>query len=60
MLGAAALSHKPWLVGVTFDPEEDFLHLFTATGMGFTFAFGVVVRRFLQRQKGETLHKVCD
>ena len=59
MLGTAAFSHKPWLAGVPSDPVEDFLHSLTATGMGFAFAFGVMVR-LLQRRKGEHLPKAID
>lgn len=59
MLGTAAFSHKPWVAGVTFDPNEDFLHSVTATGMGFAFAFGVVLR-FLQRKENEKLQRAYD
>lgn len=59
MLGTAAFSHRPWLVGVVSDPVEDFLHSITATGMGFAFAIGVV-GRLLQRQKSETYQKIFD
>ena len=59
MLGTAAFSHKPWLAGASIDPVEDFLHSLTATGMGFAFAFGVVVR-FLQRGKNEKLLRTFD
>jgi hypothetical protein len=43
MLGTAAFSHKPWQAGVPFDEFEDLLHSITATGMGLSFAVGVVV-----------------
>ena len=59
MLGTAAFSHKPWLDDIAFDPVEDFLHSLTATGMGFAFAFGVVVR-FLQRDNNDKLQKSFD
>jgi len=59
MLGTSAFSHKPWLTGVPADPFEDFLHSLTATGMGFAFAFGVVVR-LLQRKRAETVPKAFD
>ena len=59
MLGTAAFSHKPWLAGAQIDPVEDFLHSLTATGMGFAFAFGVVVR-FMQRRKNERFQRTSD
>jgi hypothetical protein len=48
MVATAAFSVRPWLEGVAFDFVEDGLHSFTATAMGFAFAFGVLVL-FLQR-----------
>ena len=48
MTCTAAFSHRPWLADVPYDPVEDFLHSLTATGMGFAFAFGVLLR-LLQR-----------
>jgi hypothetical protein len=48
MLGSAVFSVRPGLKGVAFDPVEDGLHSFTATAMGFAFAFRVLVH-FLQR-----------
>ncbi len=59
MFGTAAFSHKPWVSGVPFDTFEDFLHSVTATGMGFAFAAGVVVR-FLQREPAATAARVID
>jgi len=59
MLGTAAFSHKPWLADVPVDATEDLLHSITATGMGFAFAIGVVVR-FMQRNKNEALPRVYD
>jgi hypothetical protein len=59
MLGTAAFSHKPWLPGVPFDAFEDLLHSATATGMGFAFAAGVVVR-FFQREPAATAARVLD
>lgn len=48
MVAVAAFSHRPWLPGVPFDLFEDTLHTVAATGMGFAFAFGVVLV-FLRR-----------
>lgn len=59
MLGTAAFSHKPWLAGAPVDSTEDLLHSITATGMGFAFALGVVVR-FMQRSKSEVMPRVYD
>ncbi len=59
MVGTAAFSHKPWLANVPFDPFEDLLHSITATGMGFAFSFGVVVR-LIQRKNNERLRKTFD
>lgn len=59
MLGTAAFSHQPWLAGVPSDPFEDLLHSITATGMGFAFTFGVVVR-FMQRSRHELFARLID
>lgn len=59
MLGTAAFSHKPWLPGVAFDPFEDFLHSVTASGMGFAFIAGVLLR-LMQRPRGELVNKLFD
>lgn len=59
MLGASTFSHRPWIVGVPWDPREDFLHSVAATGMGFAFALGVALR-FLQRGRGERIPKILD
>lgn len=59
MLGTAAFSHKPWIADVPFDSTEDLLHSITATGMGFAFSFGVLVR-FLQRKENEIALKLFD
>ena len=59
MIGTAAFSHKPWLAGVSVDYTEDLLHSITATGMGFAFAFGVVLR-FMQRDRNEILSRIFD
>ena len=44
MTAVAAFSARPWLPDLPFDPVEDWLHSFAATGMGFAFALGVGVR----------------
>jgi hypothetical protein len=59
MISTAAFSHKPWLTNLPFDPIEDFLHSVSATGMGFAFTFGVLIR-FLQRESNEPTKKVYD
>jgi Protein of unknown function (DUF998) len=59
MFGTAAFSHKPWVPGVPFDAFEDVLHSATATGMGFAFAAGVVVR-LIQRGPGTTGARALD
>ncbi|MCB8980802.1 MAG: DUF998 domain-containing protein [Ardenticatenaceae bacterium] len=41
MTAVAAFSARPWLPEMPFDPVEDWLHSFAATGMGFAFALGV-------------------
>ena len=57
MTAAAAFSHRPW-DGAPFDPLEDALHSWAATGMGFALVAGVIAR-LLQRMrthaKGRTL-----
>lgn len=59
MLGTAAFSHRPWVPGVPFDAFEDVLHSVTATGMGFAFAAGIVVR-LIQREPATTGARVLD
>ena len=59
MLSTAAFSHKPWLTELPFDLTEDILHSITATGMGFAFTLGVLVR-FFQREKNQTVYKIGD
>jgi len=59
MLGTAAFSHKPWLADVASDTVEDFLHSLTATGMGFAFTLGVIVR-LLQRKREEQRQRSYD
>ncbi len=49
MTAVAAFSARPWLPNLPFDPVEDWLHSFAASGMGFAFALGVGVR-WWQRQ----------
>lgn len=44
MTAVAAFSARPWLPNLPFDPVEDWLHSFAASGMGFAFALGVGVR----------------
>ena len=41
MTAVAAFSTRPWLPDLPFDPVEDWLHSFAASGMGFAFALGV-------------------
>jgi hypothetical protein len=48
MVSTAAFSHHSWLPYMPFDIFEDFLHSVTATGMGFAFSLGVLIR-FVQR-----------
>lgn len=59
MIATAVFSHRPWEVDARFDPVEDLLHSFTATAMGFAFAFGVLVR-LLQREKHEVYRRAFD
>jgi hypothetical protein len=59
MFGTAAFSHKPWVPGAPFDAFEDLLHSVTATGMGFAFAAGVVVR-LIERNPSSTGARVLD
>lgn len=59
MVSTAAFSHRPWVVDVPFDWFEDLLHSVTATGMGFAFAFGVLVR-LLQRRRSERYKRAFD
>jgi hypothetical protein len=42
MFVTVAFSVRPWIEAHPFDPVEDGLHSFTATAMGFAFAFGVL------------------
>lgn len=51
MLATAAFSHKPWNPPGPGDATEDLLHSVMATGMGFAFAIGVVVRSFARRER---------
>ena len=44
MTAVAAFSARPWLPDLPFDPVEDWLHSFAASGMGFAFALGVGLR----------------
>lgn len=44
MTAVAAFSARPWLPNLPFDPVEDWLHSFAASGMGFAFALGVGLR----------------
>lgn len=41
LTAVAAFSARPWLPNLPYDPVEDWLHSFFATGMGFAFALGV-------------------
>ncbi len=43
LMVAAVYSHRPFIEGVDYDRVEDMLHSVAATGMGFAFAFGVLV-----------------
>lgn len=43
MIAAAVYSHRPVVDGASYDHFEDFLHSIAASGMGFAFAFGVLV-----------------
>lgn len=44
MTAVAAFSARAWLPNWPFDPVEDWLHSFAASGMGFAFALGVGLR----------------
>lgn len=59
MVSTAVFSHKPWLGEIAYDPLEDLLHSITATGMGFAFSFGVLMR-LLQREKSALRNKMFD
>jgi hypothetical protein len=59
MISTAAFSHKPWMLNVPYDAFEDLLHSITATGMGFAFAFGVLLR-FFERSNNEVGKKFFD
>ncbi len=59
MISTAAFSHRPWIATATFDAFEDLLHSITATGMGFAFSFGVLVRLF-QRKRQERFRRLLD
>ncbi|MBE0409633.1 MAG: DUF998 domain-containing protein [Anaerolineales bacterium] len=59
MVATAAFSVRPWIEGLPFDPIEDALHSFTATAMGFAFAFGVLAR-WLRRQREDRLSRLLD
>lgn len=59
MVSTAAFSHRPWIATAAFDAFEDFLHSVTATGMGFAFSFGVLVRLF-QRKRYEKFKRLLD
>ncbi len=52
MLGAAAFSVRPWVVGMAFDAVEDHLHSIAATAMGSAFAFGVVAVAYRRYREG--------
>jgi len=55
MITTAAFSTRSWETGAVFDLVEDSLHSFTATAMGFAFAFGVglrMVQRLGRRERG--------
>lgn len=53
MISTAAFSHQPWIENVPFDAFEDVLHSFTATGMGFAFSFGVLLRLFQRKSEAK-------
>jgi len=59
MTAAAAFSHRPWISGVDYDAVEDLLHSIAATGMGFAFALGVLVR-LAGRPPGSRARKSFD
>lgn len=55
IIATAAFSTRSWESGAAFDPVEDGLHSFTATAMGFAFAFGTglrMIQRLRRSQKG--------
>lgn len=54
MISTAAFSHRPWLETVPFDAFEDVLHSITATGMGFAFSVGVLMRLLQRKSQGRT------
>jgi len=41
MTAVASFSTRPWLPALPYDPVENWLHSFAASGMGFAFALGV-------------------
>jgi len=41
MTAVAAFSTRPWLPALPYDPVENWLHSFAASGMGFAFVLGV-------------------
>lgn len=59
LLATAAFSVRPWIEDLPFDPLEDGLHSFTATAMGFAFAFGVLAR-LLNRNRDDRLGCLLD
>jgi hypothetical protein len=59
MLATAAFSVRPWIEAHPFDPVEDGLHSFTATAMGFAFAFGVLAC-LLKRTSDDRWGRVLD
>jgi len=59
MTATAAFSHKPWVADAAFDSVEDVLHSFTATAMGFSFVFAVLLR-LVQREKQEHVGRILD
>lgn len=59
MTGTAAYSHKPWQADVPFDSFEDFLHSLTATGIGLSFAIGVM-SILIARSRAEARARVYD
>lgn len=48
MTAVAAFSTRPWLPTLPYDPVENWLHSFAASGMGFAFALGVGWRWWLR------------
>jgi hypothetical protein len=59
MIATAAFSVRLWIEDLPFDPVEDGLHSFTATAMGFAFAFGVLAR-LLGRKPDDRWGRVLD